>query len=396
MLFKKNELRLLWPFYLNQLIYGLSTMIFPFLIVYFKNLGFSYFQISIITSVYGFSMFLFEIPTGAFADGFSRKYSVVLGFFIVSISVSCIPFLYNFYLIICFWILTGMGMTFISGAQEAWVIDKLNKEIRNDLRQEYFIKSSCCISFGAIFAPIIGSILVKGYSVKILWFGFGLGFFLNAIFTLLFSKEQFESRQLKPAALVKKSFHKSKIGLFFSLRYKAIFLFIIAGLFTQFMFMGSIGMQPFLLNLGMKEHQLGYVYSGAATIGIVMSFLSRLFGNHKPQLVMSVVILINVLLLFSLIFISPPFYLVAALILIMNSGVYSFGAPLIQTYFHKFIPERIRATVLSTKSMLDQLAIALSSLIAGAGMDLFGPQKVLAFGGLFGIIALVAYKKIRD
>ena len=69
---------------------------------------------------------------------------------------------------------------------------------------------------------------------------------------------------------------------------------------------------------------------------------------------------------------------------------------IIQTYFHRFIPDNIRATVVSTKSMFSQLIVALTALIAGIFLDLFGPQKVLAFGSLFGIIAIIMYQKIND
>jgi predicted MFS family arabinose efflux permease len=46
--------------------------------------------------------------------------------------------------------------------------------------------------------------------------------------------------------------------------------------------------------------------------------------------------------------------------------------------------------------MFSQLVIALTALIAGVFLDLFGPQKVLAFGSLFGIIAIILYQKIKD
>ncbi|MGB3463766.1 MAG: hypothetical protein WBA74_00775, partial [Cyclobacteriaceae bacterium] len=85
MLFKKGELKHLWPFYLYKLIYGISTMIFPFFVIYFINQDYTYFQVSVITAAQGAAMFLFEIPTGAFADRFSRKYSLSLGFVIVGI-----------------------------------------------------------------------------------------------------------------------------------------------------------------------------------------------------------------------------------------------------------------------------------------------------------------------
>ena len=396
MLFKKDELKFLWPFYLYYLIFGLSTMIMPFMIIYFVNLGFSFFQISLITSTFGIAMFLFEIPTGAFADGFSRKYSVILGFLISAIAVILIPFMTNFYLLLLMWAFAGIGITFISGAEESWVIDNLNKFKRDDLHQEFFIKSRSLSAFGAIFAPFIGALLVKFYSIKILWFVFGLGFLLNAFFLMCFGQEYYRPKKLKLVESIKEIALNSKKGFKFTISHKVVFSIVLAGLFIQLMIIGDNGWQPFLVNLGMAENQLGYVYSIMAAIVMVMPFLSKLFVKFKPKIAISMIILFRMILLFSLIFIYPPLFFLAAIVFIMDSGFVSMTDPLIQTYFHKFIPKQIRATVLSSKSMFSQLVIALTGLIAGVFLDLFGPQKILAFGSLFGIIAIIIYQKIKD
>ena len=72
------------------------------------------------------SMFLFEIPTGAIADGFSRKYSVIMGFLITGFSVIGVGFTSTFWLVLILFVLAGIGMTLVSGAEESWVIDNLN------------------------------------------------------------------------------------------------------------------------------------------------------------------------------------------------------------------------------------------------------------------------------
>ena len=175
-----------------------------------------------------------------------------------------------------------------------------------------------------------------------------------------------------------------------------MFLIVLAGLFTQLMVIGDNGRQPFLVNLGMAEHQLGYMYSIMAAVVMIMPFLSRLFVNFKPKNAVSIIVFVRMILLFSLIFIYPPLFFLAAIVFIMDAGLFSMKDPIIQTYFHRFIPKKIRATVVSTKSMFSQLIIALTALIAGVFLDLFGPQKVLAFGSLFGIIAIILYQKIKD
>jgi MFS family permease len=396
MLFKKDELKLLWPFYLYYLVFGLSTMIMPFMIIYFVNLGFSFFQIALITSAFGIAMFLFEVPTGAFADSFSRKYSVILGFLITAFAVILIPLMTNFYLLLFMWVLAGIGMTFVSGAEESWVIDNLNKFKRNDLHQEFFIKSSSLAAFGAIFAPFVGALLVKSHSINILWFIFGFGFLLNAILLMIFGQEYYKPKRLKIFEAVKETYLNCKRGLRFTTTHKIIFLIVLAGLFNQLMVIGDNGWQPFLVSLGMAEYQLGYMYSIMAAVVMVMPFLSKLFVNFKPKNAVSIIVFVRMVLLFSLIFIYPPLFFLAAIIFIMDAGLFSMKDPIIQTYFHKFIPEKIRATVVSTKSMFSQLIIALAALIAGVFLDIFGPQKVLVFGSLFGIIAIILYQKIKD
>lgn len=395
MLFKKDELRHLWPFYCYLLVFGLSAVVQPFCILYFLGLGYSYFKVSIIMSSAGLAAFFFEIPTGAFADGYSRKYSVVIGCLIVAISVVLIPYTTNFYLTLLLYMITGIGTTFMSGAEESLVIDNLNQEKRPDLHQEYFIKSNSFMSLGAIFAPMLGAVLVQGYSLKILWFVYGFSFFFAAIVMTLFTKEYFKPKKMKVAAMFKKSFHTSKISIAFTIRQKTLFFSIIASIFMLIMQAGSMGTQPFLISLGMKEYQLGYVYSIISVLCIIMSFASRLFTRFEPKHVVSIILIVIVILLFSLAFVHPPFFLIASIIIILKSSMLNLGAPIIQTYIHQFIPQRIRATTLSTFSMVTQLVTTVAGLATGFCLDIFGPQKIIVFSGIFGFAAIFFYQKMQ-
>lgn len=396
MLFKKDELKLLWPFYLYYLVFGLSMMVMPFLIIYFRDLGFSFFQIALITSAFGIGMFLFETPTGAFADSISRKYSVILGFVITGVAACLMPLFTNFYTLLILWVLTGIGMTFVSGAEEAWVIDNLNHIDRKDLHHEYFIKSSSLASFGAIFAPILGAIIVKSHPISILWYVFGLGFLLNAFILSVFAKELYKPEKTAFIQAMKQTFKNSRIGLKFTFTHKIIFLLTLGSIFSFLMIIGDSGWQPFLVSLSMPRYALGIMFSIGAAIMMITPFLSKLFVNMKVKNVVAVTTLIRMLLLFAVLFIYPPFYLIAAAIYIIDDGLRSLKDPLLQTYFHKFVPENIRATVVSVGSMLTRITIALASLAAGALMDILGPQKIIGIGGLFGVFAIATYLKIKD
>lgn len=368
----------------------------PFVALYFISLGFSYFQISVIISVYGLSMLLFEIPTSAFADGFSRKYSVTLGFLIMAFTFALIPLTSDFYVILILHVMAGIGMTFTSGTEEAWVIDNLNTEGRTDLHQEYFIKQTSMAGLGAIFAPMIGAVIVSYYPMKLLWFVFAFGFFLNAVLTMVFTKEHYRPQKSKAVDLIKRSYNNSRMGLAFSIRHSVVFLSIMAALFTQLMFCGNIGNQKFLVDLGMPENQLGYLYSAMAGIGMITAFLSRFFVKFKPKNVMSVIIFTVMILLLSLSLLRPPLFIIACMIFILKDGTLRLGSPIYQSYLHTFIPGKIRASALSVNNMVSQTVIAVSSLAAGFFMDIYGPQKVLSVTGLFGVAAIFFYQRIKD
>ena len=164
---------------------------------------------------------------------------------------------------------------------------------------------------------------------------------------------------------------------------------------TQLINISNVAIQPFLVGLGMAEYQLGYLYSIAAAIGIVASFSSRSFKKFNTKNVVSIVILIIIVVRLSFLFVFPPFFIVACIIFIINYGLFALLVPITQPFLHQFIPGKIRATTLLISSMLNQLAIAISSLLVGAFLDFFGAQKVLAFTGLCGFIAIFFYQKIK-
>jgi MFS family permease len=396
MLFKKDELKYLWPFYMEIFVSGLSTMIFPFIVFYYLGLGFSYFQISVIMAVYSGSMVLFEIPTGALADGFSRKYSVVLGLLIVASTIFLIASTKDFYVFVWLWAIVGMGTTFFSGAHDSWVFDQLNKLGRSDLQQEYFLKSSSFTALGSVLATFIGAIIVKFYAIKSLWYIYAFGFLISAIVLMLFTEESDKPQKSKSVTLLNKAYSNSKMGFAFSMRNKIFFYSMIAGIFLQLMFVGSIAMNPFLVSLGMAEYQVGYLSSILAIVAVIAPFISRLLVKFKPINAMSAIVLVITILLLTLLAVRPPYFIIVCIIEIVVSGLLIGGTPMLQTYINNVIPGKIRATTLSVKSMITQLVVTASSLVVGFLLDLFGPQKVLAWGGLFGILAIFFFRKMKN
>ncbi len=396
MIFKKNELRLLSPFYLYYFIINLSGMIFPFLVIYFRNLNFSFFQISVLFTSLSISMFIFEIPTGAFADGFSRKYSVILGFFIAGLAIIGISFVIYYWYILILFIIIGLGMTLVSGAAESWVIDNLNYYKRKDLHNEYFIKIQSIVAFAGIISPLIGAFIVKTYSIKPLWIVWGIGFILGGINLLLFSEEKYKPKKIKLSEMIKVTIDNTKKGIIFSKTHKITKYLILASIFLAMMTVDKDFWQPLLTDLNMPIHYLGIIFSIVSAVSMIIPFTARYLEKYKVKNVFIIIIILRILLFGVILLLYPGLFIVGAGIFIFSEGLLSLRFPLLEPYYHKHLPKNIRATIASVKSMGIQLGLGIGLLCFGYLTDIIGVQNTIPLTGIFGLVAIYFFSKIKD
>lgn len=74
------------------------------------------------------AIFLCEVPTGVVADVFSRRLSVVIGYFIIGVGFFITGSIPLFAPIILGQVLWGLGYTFTSGASQAWISDEIGED----------------------------------------------------------------------------------------------------------------------------------------------------------------------------------------------------------------------------------------------------------------------------
>ncbi|MBD3318331.1 MFS transporter [Candidatus Woesearchaeota archaeon] len=125
--FERGELRLLWPFYADYLLSQLLFFAPAFYIVYFLDIGLSLFQLGLVMAAAPLAGLLFEIPTGAVADLYGRKFSVLLSFLLVAAGYLLLFFFTSIPALIAIFALIGFAGTFWSGAKDAWVVDLIGK-----------------------------------------------------------------------------------------------------------------------------------------------------------------------------------------------------------------------------------------------------------------------------
>ena len=142
----------------------------PFMIIYFRDLSLTFFQIAVITSGFSIGMMLFEVPTGAFADGLSRKISVIIGFLMNAAAILMFPFFNSPYVLFALWTFAGIGMSFISGAEEAWVVDNLHKAKRKSCSRNILSRRQALSHLGRYLRHCLARFLLNRIRLS----GFGL------------------------------------------------------------------------------------------------------------------------------------------------------------------------------------------------------------------------------
>ena len=396
-LFKKGEWNILWPFYLNILITYSFFLVLPYWVIYFNEVGLTFTQLGIAWAVFSFSAILFEIPTGAVADIYGRKFSVILGGILTSIFLFLIIFAKEFYLIIILMALWGMATTFSTGSYDAWVIDLLKFKRKNKLIHDFFIKLQSFATFGVLMGGLLASFSYKYFGISSLWVISSVSALIATIILIFTAKENFRRKNINLGKSFSETINISKKGIKFSFKHDILRLLMLASFFVVVSgAVSNLSWQPFLKDVGLPLEYLGIFYSGMAFVLIGVPFLQKplLKLLKKEKYYLSLKVFLEIVFLLIIYFVISPLFAIILLILLAFLDELTPGVRI--TYFNKFIPSKIRATVGSVNSMFSGLAGAIGLIVGGLMIDAFGAQMTIVYSSLFLIPALIFYMMIKE
>ena len=119
----------LWLMFFNAMFF---SMIFVVTSFYEATVaGLSGLQLVLVGTTVELTILFFEIPTGVVADAYSRRLSIIIGYFIMGWGFIVEGLFPAFVPIVLAQILWGIGYTFTSGAQQAWLSDEIGEENAN-------------------------------------------------------------------------------------------------------------------------------------------------------------------------------------------------------------------------------------------------------------------------
>ncbi len=394
--FKEKELKLLWPFYLETAL-NLFFIFGAFIIIYLKSINLSLFEIGILISSWSLAGIIFEIPTGAIADLKGRKFSTILGTCLMGILMILTYFTQGFYSLLLIFFFIGFSQTFVSGANEAWIVDLVKSEKKKNLIDEYFKKNQSIMSFAMLFSGFIGAYFVKEFGLGIIWVVTGSQLILGAAI-LSFGKENFKKKDGNLRSHLKRLKTHTKNSFNYSIKHQALSSLLVALIFFSIAmaFSGDIVWQPFLLNLGLPDYWFGYLFSATFALGILAPILinpiSKKLGGKKRYLVICLIFM--ALFLFLVGFVNSLIFAIG--LFVLSISMLDFFYPVDSMFFHSVVPNKMRATIGSLKSLIISLVGVIIYPLVGLIADSIGPKYTIAATSIILIPAIVFYGKIKE
>ena len=364
---------------------------------YLRAFGLDELQLNLVNVAFFITIFLFEIPTGIFADVFGRKKSFVVACFIFAISNLIYAFSHSFWGFVTAEIIGAIAATFSSGAFQAWFVDRMkhyghNEKLYGVLRIEQL---TSCVT-GALCAIAGGA--MADYYLPLPWLAGSVAFFITGIIaTFAMHEEAFiKTSHSWRSALVKMK-DTAVMSYLFAKNDNKFRFALLAGMILSFCVMAAnMEWQTIFHFEKPKNLYNGIIMAGILasimTGGMISKWLLKKTTNEQLAITISQII-IGIFIILSVSTGYVPAIIGFFLAHEMGRGIYG---PIKSAYLNDAIPCSERATLLSVESMTSYLSGTLGLIVSGLIAKYIGiPTAWIVSGGLLITMSIFLYKSTR-
>lgn len=134
-----------WPLFFSML--AVTNLVYQFEVAHLDPL-----RLLLVGSVLELTCLVFQIPTGLFADAYSRRWAVAAGTGLVGAGFILEGSVPQFASILVAQVIWGIGATLFSGAEDAWITDEVGEEVAGPL----FLRASQIAQAASFLGIFIG------------------------------------------------------------------------------------------------------------------------------------------------------------------------------------------------------------------------------------------------
>jgi MFS transporter, DHA3 family, tetracycline resistance protein len=385
--------------------YGLvaASSFSPFVVlaVYFvRVVHMSPLQLVLTGTVMEAAIFVFEVPTGAFADTFGRKLSLIVAFVIQGTAVVIVGAVPSFWVIAAAWALWGFGWTFESGTWEAWLADEIGVD-----RLPGVLMRATRVGYGSGIAGLLVGVGIAMWNIQAAVIFGGvvtIAMGVACIFVMPetgWSRKPVEHRLSAPRELASTASTAVRFVRAQPVLLLLIAATVVAGASSEAFdrlweahFIRDVG----LPHVGSLDPIVWFGLFGIliSVIGLVISSLviKRFENSASPLLARSLLWLTTVLTVALVAFGLARSLAFALCALLVAQAARSLIAPVYMAWLNRQITDSsVRATVISIAGQADAIGQAGGGPGLGAIGNAFGLRAALVAGGLVLAPAIALY-----
>jgi MFS family permease len=325
-------------------------LLFPLYAVMFEDRGLTVFQISILFIVWSLAAFLLEVPSGVFADKYSRKHILAIGqLFKITGFLFWIfmPTFTGFMIGFIFW---GIKSALHSGTFEALIYDELKIFKKESLYTKVYGRLETAGNLAVIAASIGASLLTPyGYEVIIAISIVFVGVSWIPLYLLPQTKNTDSTHEKEYFTLLAQGldFVKTSPALLKLILFMAIAIGIDAAIDEYY--------NPFARELGLPTQMLGFYFAFVIFIDALGALVAYKFKERSHTFFYSWFVVCGIIL-FAAALLGNYFSLVLLVL-------FTFNYRIIKLVFEGKVQDQIPTGVRATVSSVNGFAMQVSSII---------------------------------
>lgn len=328
--------------------------------------GLSLLEINIVNFFYFITIFLLEIPTGAFADTYGRKKSLIVSASIFSLGMLVYSFSTSFYGFITAEIISGIGYTFLSGAKNAWFIDELHVAGHAGSTKVHQAKAGQWRLLASVLTTFIGS-YIYAINPSFPFVCTAIMFAITGVVVILIPETTYVRVESHTKEKITTMWKTALRSVSYTRTHKHAQFFIVVGCVQAFAYMALNMQWQQLLTYDFESIGKGVVANSikaALFFGgwlVAHRLLKKVADNH----IVIVALTGAGLTIFITAFAAHNAVYFALFAFLLHEMCRAIIGPAVSSYIHEHIPSSDRATIESASSVYTHLAGAIGLLLSG-------------------------------
>jgi MFS family permease len=375
---------------LKGVAFGMITSMW--LIYLTQRRGLTLTQATLVDVSFWIAATLGEIPTGVVADTYGRKASLAIGAGLMSVSVLAWAFAPTIPLIVISYAALSIGITFLTGADEAFFYETLQTDGRTADYARLNGRAGAAM-LAAMAVSNVASGLLASVDLILPFITAGMSMLLMLAIVLTFHEPQHDenSSGARPSYIEILRQSLTILRTRPVLRKAVLYLTIIP---LAAILMETFFLQPQMIVLGVPLVAVGVIIMAVQLANMLGSAWSggiqKRFGadrtlSRAPLFILASLLLLAVLQIF-------PVLIFVGVIGFITSVV----RPLLMSRIQDDVPDNIRATVLSMQSLMFTALFTVSEPVLGFAADHFGlPIAYVGLASGISILLLILVWKNR-